>query len=133
MVPGFIARASALAFATATLSSRSFVPTAMRSTSSNTPVAATAAANQFVLRYNYIPDVLEKRGPHREQHLALAKELCLLGGPTAAVAATTVPTGALFVFADLQAAQAFVEQDPYVSAGIVTEHSIEEWTMAIRN
>jgi uncharacterized protein len=88
---------------------------------------------QYVLHYQYVPDVLEKRGPYREQHLALAKELCLSGGPTAPLTSSVPPTGALFIFSDLAAAQSFVDKDPYVDAGIVTEHRIEEWTVAIQN
>jgi len=88
---------------------------------------------QYVLYYDYVPDVLEKRPPHREKHLELAKEMCLMGGPTAPVTAQEIPTGALFIFETLDSAEAFVKADPYVSAGIVTSHSIEEWTVAIQN
>ena len=84
------------------------------------------------MHYNYVEDVLEKRPPHREKHLELAKEMCLSGGPTAPLKAE-VPTGALFLFETLEAAETFVKEDPYVTAGIVTGHSIEEWTVAIQN
>lgn len=92
-------------------------------------------ATQYLLRYDYIPDVLEKRGPYREGHLGLAKQLiaegrCLSGGPTGDVG-MEVPTGALFVFTDEEAAQLFVKEDPYVSGGIVTGHSIEEWNVVV--
>lgn len=97
-----------------------------------TAAAAAGPPTQYLLRYTYVPDVLEKRGPHREQHLQLAREMCLAGGPTAPLAGT-VPTGALFIFADAASAETFVAQDPYVSAGIVTDHSVEEWTVAIQN
>ena len=91
-----------------------------------------APPKQYVLRYNYVADVLEKRPPHREKHLELATDMCLSGGPTAPLNAD-VPTGALFIFEKLEAAEAFVKQDPYVSAGIVTGYTIEEWTVAIQN
>lgn len=66
----------------------------------------------------------------------LAKQLiadgtCLSGGPTG-LPGEEVPTGALFVFTDLDAAKLFVEQDPYVSNGIVTGHSIEEWNVVVQ-
>jgi len=94
------------------------------------------AATQYLLRYDYIPDVLEKRGPFRGGHLDLANKLidegrCLSGGPTGPVN-MEVPTGALFIFTDHDAARIFVEQDPYVSNGIVTGHSIEEWNVVVQ-
>ena len=33
---------------------------------------ASAAPSYHVLQYKYVPDILEKRGPFREQHLAAA-------------------------------------------------------------
>lgn len=87
---------------------------------------------KYLLRYEYAPDVLEKRGPFREEHLKLAKELCLSGGPSTPLEGT-VPTGALFVFDTVEKANTFVEQDPYVSGGIVTGHVVETWTVAIEN
>ena len=38
-----------------------------------------------ILQYQYIPEILERRGPHREGHLSAAKQLveqgkCVLGG-----------------------------------------------------
>ncbi|KAL7574661.1 hypothetical protein ACA910_003007 [Epithemia clementina (nom. ined.)] len=90
---------------------------------------------QYLLQYEYVPDIVEKRGPHREAHLGLAQQLanegkCLAGGPFGPVP-MQIPTGALFVFVDEHSAKQFVEQDPYVGAGLVTKHSIQEWTVAI--
>jgi uncharacterized protein YciI len=105
------------------------------------------AAIQYLLKYDYIPDVLEKRGPFRERHLELAKQLiaegkCLSGGPTTPTTtvgdkeqqatATVAPTGALFIFTDKNAAKQFVDQDPYVSNGIVSGHVIEEWNIVVQ-
>mmetsp|Transcript_29339 Transcript_29339/g.32942 ORF Transcript_29339/g.32942 Transcript_29339/m.32942 type:complete len:128 (-) Transcript_29339:274-657(-) len=88
-------------------------------------------ATQYLLRYEYIADVLEKRGPYRDDHLKLAKIFvqegkCLSGGPTGDIN-MEVPSGALFVFTDEESAEAYVAKDPYVSNGIVTGHTIEEW------
>lgn len=105
---------------------------APRQFSSTTNLAVT----QYLLRYEYVPDVLEKRGPHREGHLALAKEMiaagkCLSGGPTGEVG-MEVPKGALFIFTDADAASEYVSKDPYVSGGVVTSHSIEEWNVVLQ-
>ena len=42
-----------------------------------------------------------------------------------------VPTGALFIFTDYEAAEEMVAGDPYVSNGIVTKHKIEEWNVVV--
>ena len=52
---------------------------------------------RYLLSYDYIPDVLEKRGPYREGHLGLAKEMieagsCVSGGPSM-VPRESVPSG----------------------------------------
>jgi uncharacterized protein YciI len=90
---------------------------------------------QYVLQYDYITDVLEKRGPYRERHLELAQEMIkqgkvLSGGPYGPKGAT--PTGAFFFFTSDEAAQEFVQKDPYVSNGIVTGHSIVEWNVVVQ-
>ena len=127
---GSIGRTSALAF----MASRSSVPT---STSTRAFTSSTSLnAVQYLLKYDYIPEVLEKRGPFREGHLGLAKKLieegkCLGGGPTT-TPGNEVPTGALFIFTEEAAAQLFVKEDPYVSNGIVTGHSIEEWNVVVQ-
>jgi uncharacterized protein YciI len=106
------------------------------SSSTSTTTGSSLPSKQYVLRYDYIPQVLEKRGPHREKHLGLAKQLidegkCFSGGPIGPTGAP-VPTGALFLFADLESAQSFVAQDPYVANGIVTAHYIDEWNIVVR-
>ncbi|KAL3937601.1 MAG: hypothetical protein SGBAC_007326 [Bacillariaceae sp.] len=122
-----IARASVMAFMTKSTPTQ-VIPRAISTTT-------TLSATQFMLKYDYIPDVLEKRGPFREGHLGLAKEMieegtCLAGGPTGPVG-MEVPTGAIFTFTNEEAAKKFVKGDPYVSNGIVTGHSIEEWNVVV--
>lgn len=78
---------------------------------------------------------MEKRGPHREGHLGLAKKFieegrCLSGGPTGPYK-MEVPTGALFIFTDYEAAEAMIANDPYVEHGIVTKHKIEEYNVVV--
>lgn len=55
---------------------------------------------------------------------------CLSGGPTSEVGAE-VPTGAIFVFSDLESAQYFAKEDPYIDGGIVTKSEITEWNVVV--
>ena len=57
---------------------------------------------RYLLSYDYVPDVLEKRGPHREGHIGLAKDmiqegLCVSGGPSF-TPGDSVPSGGESVF-----------------------------------
>jgi uncharacterized protein YciI len=122
-----LGRTGAIAF----LASRSGAPLT-QSYSSTTALGAV----QYLLKYDYIPEVLEKRGAFREGHIGLAKKLiaegkCLSGGPTGEPG-FEVPSGALFIFTDEESAKLFVKEDPYVSNGIVTGHSIEEWNVVVQ-
>ena len=86
----------------------------------------------FILQYEYVPDILEKRPPHREGHLGLANDkvksgMCVAGGPF------NPPTGAIFIFKcnDRQEVEDFVKADPYVSAGLVPSYTINELTVGV--
>lgn len=82
-----------------------------------------------VLFYDYVPDILERRAPHREAHLALVSELHAAGSLVMGGALGDPPHGAALVFTAPEAADAFVEADPYVAAGLVTAHRIEPWAV----
>lgn len=82
-----------------------------------------------LLTYEYVPDVLERRAPHRAGHLAAIARFhdagrCVIGG-----AAGDPPHAALFAFRDAADADAFMAQDPYVDAGLVVSHRVEPWTV----
>jgi len=103
-----------------------------RSYSSTIPLSGT----NYLLKYEYLPDILERRDPHRPGHLDLAKRLiaegtCLYGGPTGDPG-MTVPRGALFIFTDEESAKLFAKEDPYMKAGLVTGHSIQEWNVVVQ-
>lgn len=87
----------------------------------------------FVLRYDYAPDVLERRAPHRAAHLALANEWQAAGKILVAGAFDPPTDGALFVFRVDSAAEveAFVKADPYVANGVVTGHRVQPWNVVI--
>jgi uncharacterized protein YciI len=89
----------------------------------------------YILRYDYVPDILDRRDPYRPGHLELAKRFigqgkCLYGGPTSNPG-MAVPSGALFVFTDEESATVFAKEDPYMSAGLITGHSIQEWNVIL--
>jgi uncharacterized protein YciI len=82
-----------------------------------------------LLFYDYVPDILERREPHREAHLAHAQSWKADGRIVMAGALGDPPHGAAFVFRldDAEAVRPFVEADPYVAAGLVTDWRVEPW------
>ncbi len=86
-----------------------------------------------LLLYEYVPDMVERREPHREGHLANARRWSddgrlLMGG-----ALGDPPHGAAFVFSLEGPAEveAFVEADPYVAAELVSAWTIEAWKLVV--
>jgi len=87
----------------------------------------------YVLVYEYVPDILERRAPYREEHLNLIRRLhedgtIMMAGPTG----DPVDSG-LFVFrsADDRPVRDFVAADPYGAAGLVRAHRIMPWTIVV--
>jgi hypothetical protein len=87
----------------------------------------------FALFYDYVPDVIEKRAPHRGAHLALAKEAQAAGKLVFAGAFDPPTDGALLVFKAGSAAEVeeFVRHDPYVKNGVVTGWRVKPWTVVV--
>jgi uncharacterized protein YciI len=87
----------------------------------------------FALCYDYVPDVLEKRAPHRAEHLALAQEAQAAGKLVLAGAFDPPRDGALLVFRCDGAAEVedFVRRDPYVRSGVVTGWRVKPWSVVI--
>jgi len=89
------------------------------------------APKVYALFYDYVPDILEKRVPFRESHLALARSYLAKGKLTAA-GPFTPPTGAMFIFkSEKRDVEEFVLNDIYVLRGLVTAHRIVEWNIVI--
>jgi hypothetical protein len=80
-----------------------------------------------VLFYQYVEDILERRGPHREAHLARINQWRDDGKIVIAGAVGSPPTGAVIVFDvdDPGELETFAADDPYVVAELVTELRIE--------
>jgi len=87
----------------------------------------------YLLFYDYVENMLERRSPFREGHLALAKAAQQRGELAMAGAFADPVDGAVFVFRSdtPQAVEAFVQQDPYVANGLVTRWRIRPWTVVI--
>ena len=79
------------------------------------------------MHYDYVEDILERRAPHREAHLALVARWKEDGRLVLAGALGDPPHGALFVFPgeDASVAEQFASEDPYVAAGLVTSRRVE--------
>lgn len=86
-----------------------------------------------VLFYDYVHDILERRGPHRDAHLAQATEWKERGDLVAAGALGDPPHGAAFVFAlnEVSAIESFVQSDPYMRAGLINDWRIDPWNVVI--
>ena len=86
----------------------------------------------FALFYDYVENILEKRGPHRPDHLKYISKYvddgrCKLGG---AFADNNVD-GALIIFQcdDISQVEDFAKNDPYVLNGLVTNYRVRPWTV----
>jgi uncharacterized protein YciI len=88
-----------------------------------------AETTHKILFYEYVPDIAERRGPHRPAHLEhIAQEKAsgrmILGG-----ALGDPLHGGVFVFRDTDPAaiETYVQGDPYVAAGLVAAWRIEPY------
>ena len=87
-------------------------------------------AQHWILFYDYVEDVVPKRAPHREEHLALANRWREDGRIVMAGAVGDPPHGAVLVFTT-DRVQEFVDADPYVREGLVTGFRVEPWNVVV--
>jgi uncharacterized protein len=82
-----------------------------------------------LLHYEYVADMAERRAPHREGHLAHIKRWHDDGRIVMAGAVGDPVKGGLIIFrsTDPAEAEAFVGDDPYNAAGLVTRWWVEPW------
>jgi uncharacterized protein len=88
-----------------------------------------AGDRRYILFYDYVADILERRSPYREEHLGkirAGKEAAriLMAGPLG-----DPPYGAAIVFGDRAQAEDFARADPYVENGLVTAWHVHVWTL----
>lgn len=88
-------------------------------------------ARLTTLFYDYVEGMLERRGPHREAHLAHIARWSADGRLAIAGALGDPPTGALFVFEvdDPTEINVSVAGDPYVRAELVVGHRVAPWNL----
>jgi uncharacterized protein YciI len=87
-------------------------------------------AGLTILTYDYVDDIVERRKPHREAHLAHVARWSAERGLVLAGATGDPPTGALFVFeADRAEVEEFAAADPYRDAGLIARTSLEPWNV----
>lgn len=87
----------------------------------------------YLLFYDYVEDILERRTPYRAEHLALAQAAHERGELLMAGALAEPVDGAVFIFKTEgpEPIEAFVHNDPYVRNGLVTAWRIRPWTVVI--
>ena len=81
----------------------------------------------FILFYEYVDDILERRAAHRDAHLAWINEWRDDGKLVLAGAMGRPPHGAAIVFDvdEDSEVERFADEDPYVIAELVTQRRIE--------
>ena len=84
-----------------------------------------------VLFYRYVDDILERRAPHREAHLQRLEALRAADRLIVAGAFGDPPAGAVIGMRGLtrEEVEAWADTDPYVTAGLVLERSVEPWKL----
>jgi uncharacterized protein len=93
--------------------------------------ASVPDVDTHLLFYDYVDDILERRGPFREAHLERIRAAQDRGEVTLAGAVGDPPHAAVIVFqgAPPEQVEAFAREDPYVQAGLVASWRIEPWKL----
>lgn len=92
--------------------------------------------NAYVLlTLEYVPNMLEKRGPYREEHINGAKKVFEEGTCAMAGALTDPVDTGVFVFknVDKDYVENFVRNDAYYKAGLVPTYTIRPWMVVVGN
>ena len=84
-----------------------------------------------LLLLEYVPDILERRKPYREAHLQRIEALRAADRLIVAGAYGDPVHGAAIGFKGLtkEEVEAWVDTDPYVTAGLVVERAVEPWKL----
>ena len=84
-----------------------------------------------IVIYTYVDDMAERRGPHRPGHLDHIQTAKQAGSVIMAGGTGDPVTGGAIVFRGTtpEEIEAWVGEDPYRSAGLVTAYRIEPWAL----
>jgi len=87
----------------------------------------------YILFYDYIENVAEKRAPYRGSHLAYLQKSYDAGEIVLAGALADPIDGAVIVFrgSSPDSAERFAKNDPYVLNGLVTSWRVRKWSTVI--
>lgn len=80
----------------------------------------------YLLSYEYVEDMAQRRAPYRAGHLALARAAHERGELLMAGAFSDAPAGAVLLFRAEEpgVVDSFVAADPYVQNGLVTRRQV---------
>jgi uncharacterized protein YciI len=89
------------------------------------------ADSHHLLLYSYVENVAERRGPYRERHVSAIRAEKEAGRVILAGALGDPPNGGAIVFRGVERdhIEKFVNEDPYVQAGLVRSWLIEPWNL----
>ena len=87
----------------------------------------------YLLFYDYVENIVERRAPYREAHLKLAREWLDRGEIVMGGAYADTVDGAVLLFQvnDRGAVEQFVKSDPYVANGLITTWRIRPWNVVV--
>ncbi|CEG45663.1 YCII-related [Plasmopara halstedii] len=96
-------------------------------------MSAVTDKKYYILRYEYVHDILNRRGPYRAEHLERAVTAKKDGNVVMGGALVDPPDAGVFIFnvSDKKIIEKFATSDPYVLNNLVTSYSIREWTVVI--
>ena len=88
----------------------------------------------FAVTYHYVPDILERRTPHRAAHLERINQRVAQGNLLLAGAFADPVDGALLLLTAETAGEVFewIAGDPYTQAGLLTGVDVREMNVAAK-
>jgi uncharacterized protein YciI len=92
-------------------------------------VSNMSSSDHHLLLYTYVPDIAQRRGPHRQGHLDRIQAQKDAGKVVMAGAFGDPILGGAIAWrgASRDEIEAFVRDDPYQAAGLIAEYRIEPY------